>query len=63
MALAPTELQSFALDHIPVVRGLSQLVPEQRRAAILTRTARASERRRSLPAESTIWLVIAMALV
>jgi hypothetical protein len=65
MFLAPTASQSFAslvLDPIPFVRGLSQLIPERRLAAILTRTDRASQRRRSLPAESVIWLVIAMTL-
>jgi hypothetical protein len=65
MSLAPTGSQTFAslaLDPIPFVRGLSQLIPERRLAAILTRTARASERRRSLPADSVIWLVIAMTL-
>jgi hypothetical protein len=65
MALSPTgsqTLASLALDPIPFVRGLSQLIPERRLAAILTRTDRASERRRSLPADSVIWLVIAMTL-
>jgi Insertion element 4 transposase N-terminal/Transposase DDE domain len=49
-------------DPLPFVRGLFQLIPEQRLASILTRTARSSERRRCLPADSVIWLVIAMAL-
>ena len=65
MSLAPMGSQSFAslaLDPIPFVRGLAQLIPERRLAAILTRTGRGSERRRSLPAESVIWLVIAMTL-
>jgi hypothetical protein len=53
---------SVALDPIPYIRGLQQLIPERRLAAILTQTARASERRRRLPAESVIWLIIAMAL-
>src|SRR5512135_1584710 len=51
-----------ASDPLPYLRGLSQLVPEQRLAAILSRCGRASQRRRRLPAESVIWLVIAMAL-
>jgi hypothetical protein len=51
-----------ANDPLPYVRGLYRLIPEARLAAILTRTARASERRRCLPADSVIWLVIAMAL-
>src|SRR4051794_2354171 len=65
MSLAPSGSPTFTslvLDPIPFVRGLSQLVPERRLAAILTQTGRASERRRSLPAESVIWLVIAMTL-
>jgi Insertion element 4 transposase N-terminal/Transposase DDE domain len=49
-------------DPLPFVRGLYRLIPEHRLAAILTRTARSSERRRCLPADSIIWLVIAMAL-
>jgi Insertion element 4 transposase N-terminal/Transposase DDE domain len=50
------------LDPLPFVRGLYQLIPEHRLAAILTRTARSSERRRRLPADSVIWLIVAMAL-
>src|SRR3954464_5376658 len=49
-------------DPLPYVRGLYQLIPEGRLAAILSRTGRASERRRGRPAESVTWLVIAMAL-
>jgi hypothetical protein len=49
-------------DPLPYVRGLFQLIPESRLAAILSRTGRSSERRRCLPAESVAWLVIAMAL-
>ena len=56
------DFASLALDPIPFVRGLSQLIPERRLGAILTRTDRASERRRRLPADSVIWLVVAMAL-
>ena len=55
-------LATIAFDPIPFVRGLHQLIPESRLSAILTQTARGSERRRRLPAESVIWLVIAMAL-
>lgn len=65
MSLAPTGSQtfaSFALNPIPFVQGLARLVPLRRLTAILTRTGRASERRRSLPAESVIWLVLAMTL-
>jgi hypothetical protein len=63
MSLATTGSPTYAslvLDPIPFVRGLSQLIPESRLAAILSRTNRASQRRRSLPAESVIWLVMAM---
>jgi Transposase DDE domain/Insertion element 4 transposase N-terminal len=49
-------------DPLPYLRGLSRLVPEQRLAAILSRCGRASQRRRRLPAESVVWLVVAMAL-
>src|SRR6478609_484692 len=49
-------------DPLPYLRGLSGLVPEQRLAAILSRCGRASQRRRRLPAESVVWLVVAMAL-
>ena len=45
---------SVALDPIPYIRGLQQLIPERSLAAILTQTARASERRRRLPAESGV---------
>ena len=51
-----------ASDPLPYLRGLSGLVPERRLAAILTRCGRASQRRRRLPAESVVWLVVAMAL-
>src|SRR3954453_15655001 len=49
-------------DPLPYVRGLFQLIPESRLAVILSRTRRSSERRRCLPADSVIWLVIAMSL-
>jgi hypothetical protein len=54
--------EELFLDPLPYVRGLFRLIPEQRLAAILSRTARSSERRRRLPADSVIWLVVAMAL-
>lgn len=62
MAPSPKRSDSLALDPIPFARGLHQLIPEGRLAAILAQTGRASERRRRLPADSVIWLVIAMAL-
>lgn len=49
-------------DPLPYVEGLRRLIPEERIAAILSRTGRGSERRRRLPAESVAWLVIAMSL-
>jgi hypothetical protein len=58
----PQGCDNLFQDPLPFVRGLYQLIPEHRLAAILTRTARASERRRRLPADSVIWLIIAMAL-
>ena len=58
----PQGCDDVAQDPLPFVRGLYRLIPEHRLAAILTRTARSSERRRCLPADSVIWLVIAMAL-
>src|SRR5215218_3832077 len=62
MACAPLGWDDPINDPLPFVRGLYQLIPEHRLAAILSRTARSSERRRCLPADSVIWLVIAMAL-
>jgi hypothetical protein len=59
MSLDSTTVDS---DPLPYLQGLSRLVPEQRLAAILSRCGRASQRRRRLPAESVVWLVIAMAL-
>src|SRR3954466_1063517 len=62
MGRTPQGCVPVSQNPLPFVRGLFRLIPEQRLAAILTRTARASERRRSLPADSVIWLVIALAL-
>jgi hypothetical protein len=62
MDCATQECVPVSQDPLPFVRGLFQLIPEQRLAAIFTRTARSSERRRRLPADSVIWLIIAMAL-
>src|ERR1700712_1820861 len=58
----PHPFDSIALDPIPFTRGPGQLISPPRLAAILSRTGRASERRRRVPADSVIWLVIAMAL-
>src|SRR3954452_8088939 len=62
MDRTPRGCVPISQDPLPFVRGLFHLIPEQRLAAILTRTARSSERRRRLPADSVIWLIIAMAL-
>ncbi len=59
---APRGGHDIAQDPRPSVRGLDPLIPEQRLAAILSRTARSSERRRCLPADSVIGRVLAMAL-
>jgi hypothetical protein len=62
MDRSPQGWDNVSQDPLPFVRGLYQLIPERRLSAILSRTARSSERRRCLPADSVIWLVIAMAL-
>ena len=46
----PQRSGSLILDPLPFVRGLYQLIPERRLAAILTWTARSSEQRQCLPA-------------
>ncbi len=60
--MVPSQDRPLSLDPVPFVRGLGQLIAEGRLAAILSQTRRASERHRRLPAESVVWLVIAMAL-
>ena len=45
MACTPLAWDDPTNDPLPYVRGLYRLIPEARLAAILTRTARASERR------------------
>jgi hypothetical protein len=62
MIRTPQGWDNPAVEPIPYVRGLYQLIAEDRLAAILSRTGRSSERRRCLPADSVVWLVIAMAL-
>jgi hypothetical protein len=62
MDRSPQGWDNVSQDPLPFVRGLYQLIPERRLSAILSRTARSSERRRCLPADSVIWLVIARAL-
>jgi hypothetical protein len=58
----PQGSEPLVHDPLPYIRGLYQLIPEDRLAAILSRTGRSSERQRCLPADSVVWLVIAMAL-
>jgi len=62
MECTPRECDDLVDDPLPYVRGLYQLIPEARLAAILSGTGRSSERRRLLPAEAVVWLVVAMAL-
>jgi hypothetical protein len=51
-----------SFDPIPYVRGLHQLITQQRLDFILARTGRVQRRKRRLLASSTAWLVIAMSL-
>src|SRR4051794_35416846 len=60
MDRTPRECDDLIDDPLPYVRGLHQLIPERRLAAILSRTGRSSERRRLLPADAVVWLVVAM---
>jgi hypothetical protein len=54
---------SPTLDPLPYLRGLRQLVDQQRLEFILNRTAgRRARRQRRLVASSVVWLVIAMSL-
>jgi hypothetical protein len=62
MDCTPQGGAAAAFDPLPFIRGLYQLIPEGRLDAILSRTGRTSDRRRCLPADSVVWLVIAMAL-
>jgi Insertion element 4 transposase N-terminal len=62
MDRSPQGCDTPVQDPLPFVRGLYPLIPEHRLAAILTRNAPSSERRRCLPADSLIWLISAMAL-
>jgi hypothetical protein len=52
--------QSDSLDPIPYVRGLAQLISQQRLEHILARTG--AHRTRRLSPASVVWLVIAMSL-
>lgn len=47
---------------VPYVRGLMQVVQQQRIELILARTQRCQRRRRRILASSVVWLVIAMSL-
>ncbi len=58
----PQGCDELTQDPLPSVRGLFQLSPEHRLAALFSRPSRSSERRGCLPADSVIWLVSALAL-
>lgn len=49
-------------DPLPYLRGLYDLIPQERLAFILEHTGRQSQRKRRLPASSVAWLVVAMGL-
>lgn len=51
-----------SFDPIPYVRGLQQLITQQRLDFLLARTGRVQRRTGRLLASSTVWLVIAMSL-
>jgi hypothetical protein len=51
-----------AADPIAYVRGLQQLIPQQRLEYLLARTGRVQRRKSRLLATSTAWLIIAMSL-
>lgn len=53
---------SLSADPLPYLQGLYQLIPTERLAFILERTARHARRRRRLPAPSVAWLTVAMGL-
>jgi Insertion element 4 transposase N-terminal len=57
---AAAQLDTF--DPIPYLRGLTQLVSEQRLEYLLSRTRRRQRRRGRLLASSVAWRVIAMSL-
>jgi hypothetical protein len=51
-----------SFDPLPYVRGLQQLITQQRLDYLLARAGRVQRRQRRLLASSTVWLVIAMSL-
>jgi Insertion element 4 transposase N-terminal/Transposase DDE domain len=53
---------SESFDPVPYLRGLTQLIDEQRLDFILSRTSRRQRRKRRLLASSVVWLVICMSL-
>lgn len=59
-ATAPAQPQPF--DPIPYLRGLQQLIGEQRLEYLLARTTRRRRRNRRLVTRTVVWLVIAMSL-
>jgi hypothetical protein len=54
---------SQAFDPIPYLRGLRQIVDQERIEYILARTSRRRRRQRRLVGSSMVWLVIAMSLI
>jgi hypothetical protein len=59
---SPSVAQPDSFDPIPYVRGLQQLITQQRLDFLLARTGRVQRRQGRLLASSTAWLVIAMSL-
>jgi Insertion element 4 transposase N-terminal/Transposase DDE domain len=54
--------QPYSFDPIPYLRGLTQLIQQQRLDYILATPTRRRRRQRRLTASSVVWLVIAMSL-
>lgn len=55
--------QPDSFDPIPYLRGLTQIIQQQRLDYILAHTTKRRTRQRRLVASSTVWLVIAMSLL
>src|SRR5215471_16323826 len=59
---SPAAAKPGSFDPLPYVRGLQQLITQQRLDYLLARTGRVQRRKRRLLAASTVWLVLAMSL-
>jgi Transposase DDE domain/Insertion element 4 transposase N-terminal len=59
----PVVGQSSPGDPLPYIRGLQQLITQQRLEYLLARTSRRRNRKRRIVASHTVWLVIAISLV